>query len=87
MLQIQVLPDSATIRQGTTEAGKAYKFITQTALLKLEGVTKSIVVSPPYGVDEPYPAGQYTLAPGSFYVKDGRLGFSPKLQPVGGGTK
>lgn len=34
------------------------------------------------GVPQPYPVGDYTLDPTSFYVKDGRLQMFTRLKPM-----
>lgn len=86
MIEFQVVPGAPEVIEGTSsKTGKPYRIVKQATLAKLpNGSTVALSVQPPYK-GEPYAPGRYTLAPESFYVKDGALAFSVKLQPAGGG--
>ena len=88
MLQVQIVAGGTQTREGISKkTGKAYKIIKQAALVKFpSGIVSAVELQPPYG-QEAYAPGQYTLDPGSFFPKDGTIGFSVKLAPVVGGTK
>lgn len=89
MLQITVLPFKPQVLEGVSgKTGKPYRMIRQAAVVAMpDGTGGSISLNGQRvnGRDEPYAPGQYTLAPESFYVKDGALTFSPRLVPVAEG--
>lgn len=93
MIEFQVVPGAPEIiegisKEGSKNAGKKYRIVKQAAIAKMpNGSVMALSIQPPFGA-EPYAPGRYTLAPESFYSKDGQLAFSVKLVPAaGGGTK
>jgi len=89
MLQVQVLKANPEVIEGiSSKTGKPYRIVRQPAMAQLpDGRLLQFAVQPQRGA-EPYAPGVYSLAPDSFYSKDGNLAFSPKLvAAVSGGTK
>jgi len=89
MLQVQVLKANPEVIEGiSSKTGKPYRIVRQPAMAQLpDGRLLQFAVQPQRGA-EPYPPGVYSLAPDSFYSKDGNLAFSPKLvASAGGGAK
>jgi hypothetical protein len=89
MLKIEVRSATSTTRNLTSKAGKALTFIEQEAYaytLDREGKPRpypeSCVLNLQPG-QEPYPVGNYMLAPTSVWVGDyRRLNLAPKLVPI-----
>lgn len=87
MLQITVLPGKPHVQEGTSsKTGKAYRIVQQAAFVLFpNGEAAAFTLQPPRDSD-PYEAGTYTLAPDSFYVRDGQLNLAPRLVRVGQGA-
>lgn len=88
MIEVHILPGNPHVNEGTSgKTGKPYRIVEQAAFAIFpDGASVSFSIQPPRG-SSPYPQGKYTLAPGSLYVRDGKLQLSPVLLPVGGGAK
>ena len=85
MIEVHILPGKPHILEGKARAtGKEFRIVEQAAYAVLsDGSAAAFTVQPPRD-GQPYGAGKYALDPASFYVRDGKLSFSPKLVAVGG---
>lgn len=85
MLQVTIPPGNPHINEGKAKAtGLPYRIVEQAAFAVLaDGSAAAFMIQPPRDAD-PYKPGTYALDPASFFVRDGKLSFSPKLAPVGG---
>jgi hypothetical protein len=89
MLQVTVPESKPRIREGVSvKTGKpvAWRMVTQSAFLVYpDGSTEAFnlrVRQDKEGRDVLLAPGRYTLAPESFYLKDGELALSPKWMPL-----
>jgi len=89
-IRIEIKSTDLRDRQITAKSGKAYTFKEQTAWAHTcdqhgnqNPYPEKVTVTLPRGQEEPYPVGDYTLHPGSFYVGSfNSLEMSPRLAPV-----
>ena len=86
MLQITILPGKPHVNEGISAKTKQpYRIVEQAAHVMFQnGEGASFTIQPPRDA-EPYKPGTYALdLTSSFFVRDGKLSFSPKLVTVGG---
>jgi len=81
--EVTILPGNPKVVEGKSRStGLPFRIVEQAAHLLLpNGEGAAWMIQPPRD-GEPYKPGRYTVDPSSFYVRDGKLAFSPKLIPV-----
>lgn len=89
-IRIQIAATALETRNVTSKGGRQFQFLEQVAwayTTDREGNPnphpEKIIVTLPHGQTEPYPVGDYTLHPASFYVGNfSSLEMRPRLAPV-----
>jgi hypothetical protein len=83
VIKVTILPGKPHVNEGISKkSGQAYRIVEQAAFCVLpNGEGAAFTVQPPRDA-QPYAAGEYTIGPDSFYVRDGQLQFAPKLLPA-----
>lgn len=85
MIEIHILPGKPHVNEGkSNKTGRDYRIVEQAAFAVLSDGSAVAFSIQPQRDQAPYAPGKYALDPASFYVRDGKLSFSPKLATVGG---
>lgn len=81
MIKVEFTDDRSDLRQRVSKAGKPYQL--QAGYVYLPNERYPVRFEIFVGEDGPYPPGNYTLRPESFYVGDfSRLEIRPIFQPM-----
>jgi hypothetical protein len=89
-MQATILDLAPSVTEGVSrKTNQPYRIVTQAAILhfpngKNEAANLRVFSDLKTGKEQPLPPGKYTLAPDSFYLKDGVLTLSPKWLPAEG---
>jgi len=90
-MTVRIEIKSTEVRPRTINSnGKSFQFLEQEGWIHTldpagnpNAYPEKFIVTLPKGQEQPYPVGDYTLHPGSFYVgRFRRLDMSPRLAPV-----